>query len=286
MDAPTSDLSAPAAAAPEGHAMAQTLAMLHPWIDFVPRQQRRLGIFIAIALAVHLAAFFFIRIDATRAELRHQPHTRVTMESSRPALDAEGGDAFWDRLTDPRLFLLPVAPFSHFSADDPPLDFATINSNIGPRRLPPAAQVQSYPFMPAAGLSVAEQAQAEMHPARQSFSYDETPIALPQKTQWQWDPALAARQPAHTPDLPSPISDTDLSPTELRVAVGPGGSVKHVLLEDTCQKPELDQVAILAAQKLLFRPTDQPGLEWGRITVFWHYTTKPVDVIVPTPPSP
>jgi TonB family protein len=83
--------------------------------------------------------------------------------------------------------------------------------------------------------------------------------------------------------LASPVSDTDLSPTELRVAVDPSGTVRNVLLEATCQKPELDQQAILAARKVRFRPSSvQPGLDWGRLTIFWHATAPPT----PPPPVP
>lgn len=72
----------PAATPPESDPVAQTLALLQPWIDYVPQQQRRLGLFIFLALLVHLAAFFFIRIDTTRAELRRQPRTHVTVENA------------------------------------------------------------------------------------------------------------------------------------------------------------------------------------------------------------
>jgi TonB family protein len=87
------------------------------------------------------------------------------------------------------------------------------------------------------------------------------------------------------PDLPSPVSDTDLKQTVLRVAVGPDGTVEHVLLEQPCQQPELDQQAILATRKVRFAAGDQPGLLWGRATIFWHYTAKPREEVVPTPPT-
>jgi TonB family protein len=100
------------------------------------------------------------------------------------------------------------------------------------------------------------------------------------------DPALALRQSAAAPDLPSPVSDTDLNPTELRVAVDAQGTVQHVMLEESCQKPELDQQAILAARKLRFHPAAQLGLAWGRVTIFWHCTAPPREEVVPTPPTP
>ena len=64
--------------------------------------------FIFIALLVHVAAFYFIRIDTTRAELRHQTRIHVSVEYPQAlAVDGAPADEFWDRLTDPRLFLLP-----------------------------------------------------------------------------------------------------------------------------------------------------------------------------------
>jgi TonB family protein len=261
------------------------LALLHPWIDFVPRQQRRLGLFIGVALAIHLAAFFFIRIDATRAELQHQARTHVTVENAHPAIDAEGTDAFWDALTDPRLFLLPVVPLTQLSPNEQLPGLSEINSSLGTQQLPAAAEADIYPIVPAAEPPLQQQVIADLHPARQPFSYDENVPAPDTKTTWQWDPAFAARQATDAPDLPSPVSDTDLSPTELRLAVSADGTVQHVLLEETCQKPELDQLAILAARKLRFHPATQPGLAWGRATVFWHCTPPPREVVVPTPPS-
>jgi TonB family protein len=284
----TPDLPAlPAAgAAPESDPVAQTLALLQPWIDYVPKHQRRLGLFIFIALAVHVATFFFIRIDSTRAELRHPSRTHVTVENPQASsAEMQPGDSFWDSLTDPRLFLMPRQSFSVAPADIRSLDFTALTSNIGPSELPPAAQMENYPFSHQIMPSLEQRAGATLVPWRQPFVYDESPPSIATRTTWQWDGPLAQREPAGAPDLPSPVSDTDLNPTELRVAVDADGTVERVLLEQTCQKPELDQQAILAARKIRFRPGDQPGVAWGRITVFWHYAAKPREEVVPTPPS-
>ena len=280
MTATTPDLPA---AGTEPNPVGQTLARLHGWIDFVPRPQRRLGIFILFALLAHLAAFFFIRIDSTRAEMRHEPRTHVTMENGPQPTEAGGADAFWDTLADPRLFLLPVSPVDQTSSDRPLLDFAAINPSLSAPRLPPPAAGTGPALLSAGTVPLPQEVLAEMEPARQPFSYDETPPALAAKTTWEWGPALALRRPNREPDLPSPVSDTDIGPTELRVAVAPNGVVEHVMLEETCQKPELDQQAILAVRKVLFHSTDQPGLQWGHVTIFWHYTPTPVEVVVPTP---
>ena len=90
--------------------------------------------------------------------------------------------------------------------------------------------------------------------------------------------------PAGVPELPSPVSDTEINPTRLRVAVTPDGSVSDVLLDQSSQKPELDQQAILATQKVRFQPTNAPGLAWGLVTIAWYYTPKPQEVVPPPAP--
>jgi hypothetical protein len=269
--------------------LAHTLALLQPWINYVPQQQRRLGLFIFIALLIHLATFFFIRIDTTRAELRHQTRTHVTVEYPQAiAVNGEPGDDFWDRLTDPRLFLLPLNPLASLATDAPPPD---LNSSLGSMALPPPALPEDYRTAQPIVTPLEQRVEEAMRPPRQPFSYDETPPVVAAKTAWRWDAALAGRQPTGLPDLPSPTSDTDLSPTVLRVAVGPGGAVEHVLVEQSCGDlgapiaKDLDQQAVLATRKIRFKPTDQPGLLWGFITVFWHYSAKPRQEVVPTPPT-
>ena len=270
--------------------VAQTLALLQPWIDYVPQQQRRLGLFIFLALLLHLAIFFFIRIDTTRGELRHEARTHVTVEYPQAvALDGEpGGGDFWDRLTDPRLFLLPLNPLADLASDEPPLD---LNSNLGSRELPSAAAPEDYRAARPAVTPLEQRVEEAMRPPRQPFFYDETPPAIAASTTWRWDAALDGRQPVGVPALPSPVSDTDLSPTVLRVAVAPSGAIEHVFVDQSCGDlgasvaTGLDQQAAVAARKIRFKPTDAPGLLWGRMTVFWRYSAKPREEVVPTPPS-
>jgi hypothetical protein len=269
--------------------LAQTLALLQPWIAYVPQRQRRLGLFIFLALVIHVAAFFFIRIDASRAELSHPTRIHVSVDYPQAiAVNGEAGDDLWDRLTDPRLYLLPLNPMASLAASQPPID---LNSNLSSPQLPPPAFPEDYRASRPAVTPLEQRVEETMRPPREPFSYDETPPVLATKTAWQWDDALGARDPAGVPDLPSPISDTDLSPTVLRVAVGPSGAVEHALVEQSCGDlgawvaKDLDQQAVLAARKIRFKPTDQPGLLWGTLTVFWRYSAKPREEVVPTPPS-
>ncbi|MCE0496810.1 MAG: energy transducer TonB [Methylacidiphilales bacterium] len=284
----TPELSAPPPGAVASDPVTQTMALLQPWIDYVPKRQRRLGLFIFAALMVHLAVIHFIRIDTIRAELRHQARSHVMIDT--PGAVAQGGasvDHFLDRLTDPRLFILPLALLTDHSSIGPQVDFSTINENIGSQELPQPVAAEGYRFVQESLPSLEQSVQATMVPPRQPFAYEETPPPIAEETFWQWDDALAQRKPLSVPSLPSPISDTDLVPTQLRIAVDADGTVEHVLVEQSCgsERLDLDQQAVLAARKIRFKSSDQPGLLWGRVTIFWHYAPKPREEVVPTPPS-
>jgi outer membrane biosynthesis protein TonB len=88
------------------------------------------------------------------------------------------------------------------------------------------------------------------------------------------------------------VTDTDLSPTKLRLAINERGTVEHVLVEQSCGEEgatiakDLDQQATTAARKIRFAPVEQPGLQWALVTVFWRYSAKPREEVVPTPPTP
>jgi TonB family protein len=268
--------------------VSQTLALLRPWIEYVPQQQRRLGLFICLALAIHATMFFFLTIDNSVARMQRQVRTYVSVDYPSLA-SGESANQYWDQLTDPRVFLLPQNPPDDLAAEIPPL---AINSPIGTGTLPEAALPAAYQAGQSAVSPLEQQVAQAMSPPRQTFVYDETPPAMATKTTWQWDDVLAQRHPAGVPDLPSPVSDTDLSPTKLRIAVDPSGAVEHVLVEQSSGgegasiAKDLDQQAVLAAKKLRFQPTEQPGLQWGRITIFWRYSAKPREEVVPTPPAP
>jgi hypothetical protein len=271
-------------------AVTHTLALLRPWIEYVPQQQRRLGIFISLAVAIHVAAFVFIRIDESRAELRHQTRTHVTVEPPQAvAVNGAASENIWDQLTDPRLYILPLHPDLAVTAEPPPL---ALDSNLGSGQFPDPVAPAGYKSATPAIAPIEQQVGETMTPPREPFSYDETQPAMAKKTTWVVDDTLAQRQPAGFPDLPSPTSDTDLSPTQLRVAVAPNGTVQHVMVEESSAgdlgasiAKDLDQQAVLAAGKIRFKPVDQPGVVWGRVTVFWQYAAKPREEVVPTPPS-
>jgi TonB family protein len=263
-------------------AVTQTLARLHTWIDEVPPPQRRLGKFILLAALLHVAAFFFILIDNTPVELRHQVRTEVTLDNASSGTGESPDEAYWDQLTDPRLYVLPQPE----SADDagPVSPFGPDVADAPPVALPAPAEIGSFPFLNQPLPSLAERVNDSLHPARQPFAYQENPPPMARATTWQWGPELAARSPAGVPELPSPVSDTAIDPTRLRVAVTPDGTVSDVLLDQSSQEPELDQQAILAAQKVRFQPTGAPGLAWGLVTIAWYYTPKPQEVAPPPAP--
>jgi TonB family protein len=259
-----------------------TLGRLHTWIGEVPTPQRRLGKFIFVAAVAHVAAFFFILIDNPRPEMRHQVRTEVTLDDASAGAVASPDDAFWDKETDPRLYVLPQpsAPPSVAWAD--PL--TALHVKAQPVALPAPVEIGSFPFLNQPLPSLAERINDALRPARQPFTYQENPLPMAKATTWQWGDSLAARSPVSVPELPSPVSDTEIAPTRLRVAVTPEGTVSDVLLDESSQKPELDQEAILAAQKVRFQPVNHPGIAWGFVTIAWYYTPKPQEVAPPPAP--
>ena len=287
MAATKSEPTPPAAHDP----VAQTLALIQPWIEYIPPQQRRLGLFIFLALLIHLALFLFIRIDSTRAELRHQARTHVTVEYPKAlAVTGTAAGDIWGQLTDPRLYLMPLNPLVDLTDSMPTLG---LNSDLGATQLPAAAPAEDYRAARPAVTPLEQRVATDLRPTRQGFVYSPTPPPIATKTAWIWDGALGALQPIGAPDLPSPVSDTDLSPTVLRLAVGPDGDVQHVLVEQSSGSGELgaasakdlDALAARAAGKVRFKSTSQ-SLTWGRVTILWRYSAKPREEVVPTPPTP
>ncbi len=106
------------AAAPSGHDLLSQpiteihpLALIEPWISFVPQQQRRLGLFICLALAIHAAICLFLIIDTSVAQMQHAPHLNVSVENPMAlAVNGQRPDKFWDEITDPPR----VPPAAHF----------------------------------------------------------------------------------------------------------------------------------------------------------------------------
>jgi TonB family protein len=259
-----------------------TLARLHTWIDEVPPPQRRLGKFIFGAALIHFAAFFFILIDNPRPDIRHDVHTEVTLDNAPSGSVVSSDNTFWDQVTDPRLYVLPQPSTPPRIAWVDPL--SAIHIHAEPVAMPPPAEIASFPFLNQPLPSLTERVRDALQPARQPFSYMENPPPIARATTWQWGDRLAARAPAGVPDLPSPVSDTEISPTRLRVAVTPDGTVSDVVLDQSSQKSDLDQAAIYAAQKVRFQPVNQPGIAWGTVTIAWYYTPKPQEVAPPPAP--
>jgi TonB family protein len=287
MASPTQRLpSLPPDVSPGHHPVAETIALINNWIDYVPRTQKRLGIFILLALLGHLATFFFVRIDTTRSELRHQPRTQVTLENSAPdeATAAAPEAAFWDRLSDPRLYVLPLAGHAAQEAGDIASEFSMMSRDFHPVPMPAPAEIGNYPFLSNSLPPLAQRVQASLHPARQPFVYQENAAPLARATTWEWGTALASRRPSSVPALPSPVSDTEINPTRLRLAVEADGTVSDVILDQSSQVPDLDQQAIMAAQKMRFQPVEAPARQWGFATVSWYYTPKPAELAPPPAP--
>ncbi len=297
MEKPPESSPEPAPPAPQGgHTLLSQpltglhpMALLEPWINFVPQQQRRLGLFICLALAIHASICLFLVVDTAVAQMRHEPHLYVSLDYPRAlAVSGEGPDQFWDQLTDPRVFLLPRNSTADLTGGLPTLMPSTAAaSDAMPQPAPPETYREAQPAVSPLERQVAE----AMNPPRQTFVYDESSASMARQTTWQWDDTLAQRHPVGTINLPTLVSDSNLTPTRLRIAVAPDGHVEHAMLEpisDDLSTPvdaAVAEQAVEAAQKMRFDPTDTPGLQWGRITIFWNYAAKPREEVVPTPPA-
>jgi hypothetical protein len=231
----------------------------------------------------------FLVVDSSVAQMRHAPHLYVSLDYPRAhAVGGQNSDQLWDQLTDPRVFLLPRNSATDLTAGLPPwMPSLASGANAMPQAAPPETYREAHPAV----SPLEQQAADAMNPPREPFVYDETPVSQARQTSWQWDAALAPRHPSGAIDLPTLTSDTNLTPTRLRVAVSPDGHVEHVLLEpisDDLSTPvdsATAEMAVAAAQKIRFDPVSTPGLQWGRITIFWNYAAKPREEVVPTPPA-
>ena len=265
------------------------MALLEPWINFVPQQQRRLGLFICLALAIHASICLFLVIDTSVAQMRHEPHLYVSLDYPRAqAVSGEAPDQFWDQLTDPRVFLLPRTTTTDLTTGLPP--WMPSASPVADA-MPQPAPAETYREAKPAASPLEQEVASAMTPPRQNFVYDETPASTAKQTTWQWDDVLAQRHPAGVITPPTLVSDTNLTPTRLRVAVNADGLVEHAMLEpisDDLSTPVDASVAaqaVQAAQQFRFDPATTPGLQWGRVTIFWNYAAKPREEVVPTPPA-
>ena len=286
-----------AASVPHGgpHLLSQPITEIHPleliepWISFVPQQQRRLGLFICLALALHAAVCLFLGIDVAVSQMRHAPHLYVSVDYQRArALAGPSADSFWDQVTDPRVFLLPRSYTGDLALNMPSsAPSAVPGADTVPQPAPPDMYREAQPADSPLEQEVAE----AMNPPRQPFGYALAPAPMLRQTTWQWDDALAQRHPTGAPDLPTLVSDSNLTPSRLRVAVNADGVVEHVLVEpisDDLSTPvdnSLTPQIVAAAEKIRFDPVPTPGLQWGRITIFWNYAAKPREEVVPTPPA-
>ena len=133
-----------------------------------------------LAAVLHVAAFFFILIDNTRPELRHQVRTSVTLDDAATATTGSADDAYWDKLTDPRLYILPQPesvrpPLPAMALEPGPIQLPSVP-------LPAPAEVASFPFLNQPLPTLAERVQAALRPERQPFAYQEKPPLMAHRT--------------------------------------------------------------------------------------------------------
>ena len=227
---------------------------------------------------MHVAAFFFISIDNTLPELRHGVRTEVTLDNAAGGTAEAPEEAYFDMLNDPRLYVLPQ-PSAAFAGARP---IRSRPIELHPVAMPAPAEIGSFPFLnqplPTLAQRVEQSAAAgapAVSPTRKTRR--PSPISPPGSGARRWPTARPLGCPPCRRRFPTRRS----RPPGCASRIAPDGTVSDVMLDQSSQQPDLDQQAILAARKVRFQPTDQPGLAWGEVTIAWYYTPKPQEVAPP-----
>lgn len=270
--------------------------LLMPWFHYVSVTHRRLFLFLAAAFLFHLFLLGFIRIDTTRQPTARPLRPIATLEISQDThLPQPLRTEDWDELSDPRIFLAPPAALTS-GASTSFLNDLTAPAPVTTSGPLPLAAEPGFELLHPTLDALSSRLQKTLQPARAPFTYQVPPLQMSTQSTWQWNETLAARAPLTTPELPSPVSNTPLTPTQVRLAVDETGTVRYALLEQSCGKPELDQQALSAAQKIRFQPLppeltlpsaspDSARLAWGTATLFWYSIPTPQEQVLPTPPT-
>ena len=131
-----------------------------------------------------------------------------------------------------------------------------------------------------------------MTPPRQPFAYDESPPRSPPRRPGSGTTlsplGIPRAQPICRPDFRhGPGADPFArggqcgrrSPVRLRRSKQRGGTRRVWPRKTSISRP------CLPPARFVSQPIEKPGLQWGRIDVFWKYAAKPREEVLPTPPS-
>ena len=257
-------------------------------LEAVPEEQRRLGLWIGVALVGHIVGFACLRVATPPAPPAPAPTVHVTLyrpaETAPDAPEGErvrGGDpAFWSRINDPSLLIFPpkflasgggrdpLVPQPLWSGDTPgssPLLALPPDLNPLPDALPPLAR------RAADALAVAVPSPQIPNLRAALFR----PAAAKTTVLWDGPAAFLDRRPGEwkLPAAPASVL-LEARPTVLRLAVDGEGRVVHAMVDQSSGRSEVDLVAIDGARRLRFKTAAGASLLWGTASVYWQYTVS------------
>ncbi|MDR1304530.1 MAG: hypothetical protein LBK76_04825 [Verrucomicrobiales bacterium] len=238
------------------------------WEKLFPPERRWLAWLIMLALLAQLAIFTVLKIKPVAPAGARPPLLQAATLTVAAAPPARGGWLDWRDSSAP---LLPRGPL-------PPLPVSGRRELPPPPPLPPLSLTDR---APAAALisrlpSIVQQAREALtvfQPVPKEAQI-ETPPRL-SGTMVEITGDLAGRQVARKTDLPQPTIDRNLQVTVCLLAVNASGLVENVMVDNSCDDAEVDQLAVRELGRWQFAPNPDVPLQWGRAMVYWHFKGKP-----------
>jgi hypothetical protein len=243
----------------------QAPLLIEDFLESLPPEKKRLGLWIALSITLHTAVFYGVRVSYPSSEIPRLRTARVSLAGELRS-DSEAAN-------DPSRLMVPTGDL---------LNSAELRAPVQPRfegseELPPvAADPVRMEFLPGGLAALRDRAGSVMQPPRQTFEFaEELPFTPIPETRVEWGASLAARADKSALTLPGATADLldEAQVTVLVVGVSAEGDIRHVLVEQSAGKSKVDDVAVAAIRRVRLAPVVSPDLVWGKVTVFWNYAS-------------
>jgi len=247
------------------------------WDDLVPPERRWLGLFIFCSLCAHTAFFFIFKVTVPVSQGLPRRPAQVTL------LSPTAPNLIWLDWRDPSAIALPRSPLPQIlPPSDPPVlpdryaGLSPLSAEVDVGKLrddrKPLADRSSKDF--ATSSSTPSKVVVEIPP----------PLG---GTEFQFQGAVAGREPLSRKEFPRPPVSDVLRVTILKIGINAAGMVDAVMVEETSTDPSVDQMAVETMRQWKFKPrkvqSSGQEMDWGKVVVYWDYQSKPRPA---SPPSP